>query len=427
MTQPWTIFDSLIGPLTLRAGAPGLTALQYPWPRRAARPGARATTMRWLVLWASSLEYFAGHRQAFAHLPLDLAGTDFQRSVWARLLEIPFGTTVSYLQLARALGRLERVRARRRRGRPHTGADRCPASPRRRQRRRALRATAAAWTASARCSRSSAARPPEAARCPLADSARSSRCCERSEHGRRSDRRIAYLARRESSSTPEERMTKNELVEQIAERAGLSKTQVGEALSATLDVIEDGLGPRRGDQHLWFGYFSAPIRDARQGVNPSTGEPMQIAATEVAAVLRRREAQAGRQDLTRGLIRAAPPPDPLRPPAPRRARLRPLAPAVPARQKRHEHPRRREHGAREEAGGGRGAAGRRVSPNSAAAAPIWFRAAHAALVPGSSDGRPRRANSAGSMNAVTSAMRSPRSVRTSTTWPEKTPRASSQP
>lgn len=55
-------------------------------------------------------EFFARRRRVF-DMPLLLAGTDFQKSVWARLLEIPYGTTVSYTELARLIGRPEAVRA----------------------------------------------------------------------------------------------------------------------------------------------------------------------------------------------------------------------------------------------------------------------------------------------------------------------------
>ncbi|MBO9725569.1 MAG: methylated-DNA--[protein]-cysteine S-methyltransferase [Novosphingobium sp.] len=48
-------------------------------------------------------EYFAGERRAF-DLPLDFRGTDFQKSVWAQLLAIPFGETRSYGEIARNLG-----------------------------------------------------------------------------------------------------------------------------------------------------------------------------------------------------------------------------------------------------------------------------------------------------------------------------------
>lgn len=55
-------------------------------------------------------EYFTGERRIF-DLPLDFRGTDFQRSVWAQLLAIPFGETRSYGEIARALGQPTASRA----------------------------------------------------------------------------------------------------------------------------------------------------------------------------------------------------------------------------------------------------------------------------------------------------------------------------
>jgi len=55
-------------------------------------------------------EYFRGRRQAFA-LPLDLAGTDFQSTVWNALLTIPFGETRTYEQIAKQIGRPTAMRA----------------------------------------------------------------------------------------------------------------------------------------------------------------------------------------------------------------------------------------------------------------------------------------------------------------------------
>jgi AraC family transcriptional regulator, regulatory protein of adaptative response / methylated-DNA-[protein]-cysteine methyltransferase len=55
-------------------------------------------------------EYFDGRRTMFT-VPLHTPGSDFQRSVWNALQEIPFGTTASYLQLATNLKRAEAVRA----------------------------------------------------------------------------------------------------------------------------------------------------------------------------------------------------------------------------------------------------------------------------------------------------------------------------
>ena len=54
--------------------------------------------------------YFARERTTF-DLPLRFAGTDFQRSVWHALLEIPYGATISYEELAQRLGNPRAVRA----------------------------------------------------------------------------------------------------------------------------------------------------------------------------------------------------------------------------------------------------------------------------------------------------------------------------
>ncbi len=55
-------------------------------------------------------EYFSGKRKKF-ELNLQPNGTTFQRHVWDELLKIPFGKTISYLQLARQLGDEKSIRA----------------------------------------------------------------------------------------------------------------------------------------------------------------------------------------------------------------------------------------------------------------------------------------------------------------------------
>ena len=55
-------------------------------------------------------EYFAGERTEFS-LPLESHGTDFQQRVWRALRAIPFGTTISYGELARRIGNPRAVRA----------------------------------------------------------------------------------------------------------------------------------------------------------------------------------------------------------------------------------------------------------------------------------------------------------------------------
>jgi len=55
-------------------------------------------------------EYFIRERKTF-DIPLLTIGTDFQKSVWEALLEVPYGTTASYLQLAKDIGNEKAVRA----------------------------------------------------------------------------------------------------------------------------------------------------------------------------------------------------------------------------------------------------------------------------------------------------------------------------
>ena len=55
-------------------------------------------------------EYFNGNRTAF-DLKLNPKGTDFQKEVWKELLKIPFGKTVSYLDLTKNLGNVKAIRA----------------------------------------------------------------------------------------------------------------------------------------------------------------------------------------------------------------------------------------------------------------------------------------------------------------------------
>jgi DNA-binding protein HU-beta len=75
-------------------------------------------------------------------------------------------------------------------------------------------------------------------------------------------------------------VNKSELVEQIAQRSGLSKDQAGEALGATIAAIEAGLAAGEEIAITGFGKFSVAHRSAREGVNPATGERIQIAATK---------------------------------------------------------------------------------------------------------------------------------------------------
>jgi methylated-DNA-[protein]-cysteine S-methyltransferase len=55
-------------------------------------------------------EYFAGTRNDFT-IPVKQSGTEFQQKVWQQLCKIPYGTTISYIELARRLGNSKLTRA----------------------------------------------------------------------------------------------------------------------------------------------------------------------------------------------------------------------------------------------------------------------------------------------------------------------------
>jgi DNA-binding protein HU-beta len=76
-------------------------------------------------------------------------------------------------------------------------------------------------------------------------------------------------------------VTKSEFVDQVADRAGLSKKDASDAVDAFLETIESAL--RRGSEVSFsgFGKFSVSNRGAREGRNPATGERIHIAATRV--------------------------------------------------------------------------------------------------------------------------------------------------
>nr|WP_245687479.1 methylated-DNA--[protein]-cysteine S-methyltransferase [Peterkaempfera griseoplana] len=101
-----TVVDSPCGPLTLVARDGALAGLYMHGQRH--RPAQESfgprTRLPVLARVAEQLDaYFAGDLTRF-DLDLSLDGTAFQRSVWAGLLTIPYGMTVSYRELAEQLG-----------------------------------------------------------------------------------------------------------------------------------------------------------------------------------------------------------------------------------------------------------------------------------------------------------------------------------
>lgn len=96
-----------IGPVTVTATTAGILAVAYGGRPAAPSPSSPPCLAHALDQLA---EYFAGRRTVFA-LPLLPHGTAFQTAVWSRLGAIPFGTTLSYRDLAAALGIPRAVRA----------------------------------------------------------------------------------------------------------------------------------------------------------------------------------------------------------------------------------------------------------------------------------------------------------------------------
>jgi methylated-DNA-[protein]-cysteine S-methyltransferase len=106
--------ESPVGKLKLVASDTGLAAILWENdPPSRVRLGNLTEDRNHPVLLEAEQQlsdYFAGRRTSF-DLRLDFAGTEFQRKVWRALLEIPFGETRTYGQIARQLGNPNAIRA----------------------------------------------------------------------------------------------------------------------------------------------------------------------------------------------------------------------------------------------------------------------------------------------------------------------------
>ena len=114
MIDACKFIPSPVGRLELVARDNGLAAIlwQNDDPKRV-RLGERAESPDHPVLVETErqlTEYFAGKRTQFT-VPLDLAGTQFQKAVWQALLTIPFGETRTYADIARQIGHSKAYRA----------------------------------------------------------------------------------------------------------------------------------------------------------------------------------------------------------------------------------------------------------------------------------------------------------------------------
>jgi methylated-DNA-[protein]-cysteine S-methyltransferase len=99
--------DSPLGSLTVASSAQGLASVQF----------GLNMPIDGIIDDAANLEateqlreYFDGKLTQF-HLPLDVSGTPFQMAVWSELRKIPYGSTCSYIDIARSLGKPGAARA----------------------------------------------------------------------------------------------------------------------------------------------------------------------------------------------------------------------------------------------------------------------------------------------------------------------------
>ncbi len=83
--------------------------------------------------------------------------------------------------------------------------------------------------------------------------------------------------------TEEVIMTKVELVNKVADKSGLSKKDSEKAVSAVVAAITEALSEGEKVSLIGFGTFEVRERQAKEGINPRTGEKIQIPARKVPA------------------------------------------------------------------------------------------------------------------------------------------------
>lgn len=103
----YSIMDSPLGPLTLASSPWGLMSVQF--GLNVPSDGVIDDAANHEAI-EQLREYFDGKRTQF-NLPLDVSGTPFQMAVWHELQKVPYGSTCSYIDIARLLGKPGAARA----------------------------------------------------------------------------------------------------------------------------------------------------------------------------------------------------------------------------------------------------------------------------------------------------------------------------
>lgn len=100
--------ETPVGILEIKGNADGLSSLLFRDDETVVTSIIIPKVLKDVVLQLQ--EYFEGKRKKF-NLKLSPEGTEFQKKVWNELLNIPFGKTVSYQQMANTLGHPKVIRA----------------------------------------------------------------------------------------------------------------------------------------------------------------------------------------------------------------------------------------------------------------------------------------------------------------------------
>jgi methylated-DNA-[protein]-cysteine S-methyltransferase len=103
----YAVLDTPVGPVTLASSEQGLSSLQF---GTAIPAGAVMDNSANAIFLNKVSEYFQGRRAHF-DFPLDVEGTPFQMTVWKALMQIPYGETRSYGDIAKAIGKPGAARA----------------------------------------------------------------------------------------------------------------------------------------------------------------------------------------------------------------------------------------------------------------------------------------------------------------------------
>jgi methylated-DNA-[protein]-cysteine S-methyltransferase len=99
-------YESPLGLIEIQATEIGVRAINFAHEKNLTEI---KNTYNQLVI--SQLDEYFNKKRTIFDLPLDLEGTDFQKRVWTELLNIPFGKTCSYMDIAKAIGDPKTIRA----------------------------------------------------------------------------------------------------------------------------------------------------------------------------------------------------------------------------------------------------------------------------------------------------------------------------